>query len=280
MTTAEPSVFHLHLVSDATGETLNAVAKAACAQFEVPAVEHVHSLVRTTRQLDRVLKEIEDHPGLVMYTMVNPELRDALVAGCQALRITTIAVLEPVLSAMARFLGRERTGRPGRQHALDAEYFHRIDALNYTMAHDDGQMFDDLEQADVVLVGVSRTSKTPTSIYLANRGIKTANIPLVPGRPLPDTLNELKRPLIVGLIVSPDRLMQIRRNRLIALNENGPSDYADLATIREEILAARRFFERHKWPVIDVSRRSIEETAAAILHLYAQLQAKNRGDTV
>ncbi len=279
MTALEGAGFHLHLVSDATGETLNAVAKAACAQFDVRAIEHVHALVRTGRQLDRVLREIEDHPGLVMYTMVNPELRDALVAGCQPLRVTTIAVLEPVLSAMARFLGRERTGRPGRQHALDAEYFHRIDALNYAMAHDDGQMFDDLDQADIVLIGVSRTSKTPTSIYLANRGIKTANIPLVPGRPLPLTLEGLKHPLIIGLTVSPDRLMQIRRNRLIALNEEGPSDYADLDTIREEILSARRLFERHKWPVIDVSRRSIEETAAAILHLYAQAQAKSRSDT-
>jgi regulator of PEP synthase PpsR (kinase-PPPase family) len=266
-------LFHIHLVSDSTGETLNAVAKAALAQFEARVNEHVYALVRTQRQLDRVLREIEDMPGLVLYTMVNIDLRDALVAGCQARRVPAIAVLEPILTALAGFLGRERTGRPGRQHALDAEYFQRIDALNFAMAHDDGQVIDHLEAADVVLVGVSRTSKTPTSIYLANRGVKTANIPLVPGRPLPPGLLTLNNPLVVGLIVSPDRLTQIRRNRLMALNEDKETDYADPDLIREEIKDARRLFEQQNWPIIDVSRRSIEETAAAILNLLAERQA-------
>jgi len=267
-------IFHIHLVSDSTGETLNAVAKAALAQFEARVNEHVYALVRTQRQLDRVLREIEDMPGLVLYTMVNTDLRDALVAGCQVRRVPAIAVLEPILTALAGFLGRERTGRPGRQHALDAEYFQRIDALNFAMAHDDGQVIDHLEAADVVLVGVSRTSKTPTSIYLANRGVKTANIPLVPGRPLPPGLLTLNNPLVVGLIVSPDRLTQIRRNRLMALNEDKETDYADPDLIREEIKEARRLFEQQNWPIIDVSRRSIEETAAAILNLLAERQAK------
>ena len=263
---------HIHLVSDSTGETLNAVAKAALAQFEARVIEHVYALVRNSRQLDRVLREIDEHPGLVMYTMVDPDLRDALVAGCQARRVQSIAVMEPVLSAMARFLGRERTGRPGRQHALDAEYFHRIDALNFAMGHDDGQVVDHLEAADVVLVGVSRTSKTPTCIYLANRGIKAANIPLVPGQALPPSVLSLKNPLVVGLILSPDRLAQIRRNRLIGLNETSETDYADPDAIREEIRDARRLFEQHNWPVIDVTRRSIEETAAAIINLLSQRQ--------
>jgi regulator of PEP synthase PpsR (kinase-PPPase family) len=267
-------IFHIHLVSDSTGETLNAVAKAALAQFEARVNEHVYALVRTQRQLDRVLREIEDMPGLVLYTMVNTDLRDALVAGCQVRRVPAIAVLEPILTALAGFLGRERTGRPGRQHALDAEYFQRIDALNFAMAHDDGQVIDHLEAADVVLVGVSRTSKTPTSIYLANRGVKTANIPLVPGRPLPPGLLTLNNPLVVGLIVSPDRLTQIRRNRLMALNEDKETDYADPDLIREEIKEARRLFEQQNWPIIDVSRRSIEETAAAILNLLAERQAR------
>jgi regulator of PEP synthase PpsR (kinase-PPPase family) len=263
---------HIHLVSDSTGETLNAVAKAALAQFEARVIEHVYALVRNSRQLDRVLREIDEHPGLVMYTMVDPDLRDALVAGCQARRVQSIAVMEPVLSAMARFLGRERTGRPGRQHALDAEYFHRIDALNFAMGHDDGQVVDHLEAADVVLVGVSRTSKTPTCIYLANRGIKAANIPLVPAQALPASVLSLKNPLVVGLILSPDRLAQIRRNRLIGLNETSETDYADPDAIREEIRDARRLFEQHNWPVIDVTRRSIEETAAAIINLLSQRQ--------
>ena len=270
----EAPLYHIHLVSDSTGETLNAVAKAALAQFEARVNEHVYALVRTQRQLDRVLREIEDMPGLVLYTMVNTDLRDALVAGCQVRRVPAIAVLEPILTALAGFLGRERTGRPGRQHALDAEYFQRIDALNFAMAHDDGQVIDHLEAADVVLVGVSRTSKTPTSIYLANRGVKTANIPLVPGRPLPPGLLTLNNPLVVGLIVSPDRLTQIRRNRLMALNEDKETDYADPDLIREEIKEARRLFEQQNWPIIDVSRRSIEETAAAILNLLAERQAK------
>jgi regulator of PEP synthase PpsR (kinase-PPPase family) len=274
MSMVDPPEYHIHLVSDSTGETLNAVAKACLAQFEARVVEHVYALVRNARQLDRVLREIADHPGLVMYTMVDPDLRDALVAGCQVRRVQSIAVMEPVLSAMARFLGRERTGRPGRQHALDAEYFHRIDALNFAMGHDDGQVIDHLEAADVVLVGVSRTSKTPTCIYLANRGIKAANFPLVPGRPLPEGLKSLTGPLVVGLIVSPDRLAQIRRNRLIGLNETPETDYADPDAIREEIRDARRLFEQQNWPMIDVTRRSIEETAAAIMNLLSERQAQ------
>jgi len=237
-------------------------------------VEHVYSLVRTQRQLDRVMREIEEHPGLVMYTMVDPVLRDALITGCQVRRVTAIAVLEPVLSALARHFGRERQGRPGRQHALDAEYFARMEALNFAMAHDDGQMAEHLDHADVILIGVSRTSKTPTCIYLANRGIKAANIPLVPGRDLPDGIASLRRPLLVGLIVSPDRLAMVRRNRLMALNETHESDYADPDQIRDEIRDARRLFEQHRWPVIDVTRRSIEETAAAIMNLLNDRAAK------
>ncbi len=273
MTKSDQEEFHIHLVSDSTGETLNAVAKAALAQFEARVVEHVYALVRNTRQLDRVLREIEDRPGLVMYTMVDPDLRDALVAGCQARRVQSIAVMEPVLSALARFLGRERAGRPGRQHALDAEYFHRIDALNFAMGHDDGQVVDHLEAADVVLIGVSRTSKTPTCIYLANRGIKAANIPLVPGAPVPEILKTLKNPLVVGLLVSPDRLVQIRRNRLIGLTATTETVYADPDAIREEIREARRLFEQQNWPVIDVTRRSIEETAAAVINLLSERQS-------
>ncbi len=268
------SYFHLHLVSDSTGETLNAVAKAAVAQFElVHAIEHIYALVRGPRQLDRVLRQIEAAPGIVMFTMVNEKLRRELEARCRELQVPCIAVLDPVMQVLGAYLGTERTHKVGSQHALDAEYFGRIDALNYTMAHDDGQGLDNLEEADVVLVGVSRTSKTPTCMYLANRGIKAANYPLVPNVPVPQEIQVLERPLVVGLLAAPERLVQIRRHRLISLKEETETEYVDLDKVREEVTAARRLFSRHGWPVIDVSRRSIEETAAAILNLVTERNA-------
>lgn len=266
--------FHLHLVSDATGETLNAVAKAACAQFaDVEPIEHIHALVRSKRALERVLVDINDSPGLVLYTLMNPELRAMLRDHCAKEEIPSLAIMDPVLTVMAGYLGTELTNRPGGQHELDARYFGRIDALNFAMAHDDGQATDDLDKADVVLVGVSRTSKTPTCIYLANRGYKAANIPIVSGVPIPPGLETAKRPLIVGLIASPERLVQVRRNRLIALNEHEETDYVDIDRVREEATIARRLFESKGWPVIEVSRRSIEETAAAVINLLAERQA-------
>lgn len=260
--------FHLHLVSDATGETLNAVAKAACAQFaNIEAIEHVHALVRSRKQLDQALAEIDAAPGLVLHTLMNPELRAALRDHCQRVGEPAVSVLDPVLSVMAGYLGTELLNRPGGQHELDARYFGRIDALNFAMAHDDGQGLEDLEKADVVLVGVSRTSKTPTCIYLANRGYRAANVPLIGDLAAPTQLQEAKRPLIVGLIATPERLVQVRRHRLLALNERDDTVYAAADRVRLECAAARRLFEAKAWPVIDVSRRSIEETAAAVLHL-------------
>lgn len=262
--------FHVHLVSDATGETLSSVAKAACAQFDgVRSLEHVYALVRSEKQMDEVLERIEDAPGVVMFTLMTPHLREVLEERCKSLGVPCIPVLDPVLGMLERYLGTGLSRKPGGQHEMNASYFSRIDALNFSMAHDDGQNIEDIHQADVVLVGVSRTSKTPTCIYLANRGIKAANIPIVPGVPPPGVLEELNGPLIVGLTVSPDRLVQIRRNRLLSLHEETHTGYVDLEAVREEIIWARRFFNRHEWPVIDVSRRSIEETAAAILNLFS-----------
>lgn len=261
--------FHLHLVSDATGETLNAVARAACAQYEdVSAVEHIYALVRGPKQLDRALTEIEREPGLVMFTMVNEALRDQLLARCVELEVPCISVLDPVINALGTYLGREISHKPGVQHEMNAEYFDRIAALNFTMAHDDGQSAGDLDDADIILVGVSRTSKTPTCIYLANRGIKAANVPLVPGTPLPPDLFTATKPLIVGLIASADRLAQIRKNRLLSLNEQTETAYVDKSLITTELADARRLCHKHGWQVIDVTRRSIEETSAAILNLY------------
>jgi regulator of PEP synthase PpsR (kinase-PPPase family) len=260
--------FHIHLVSDSTGETLNAMARAVCARFtDILPIEHIYALVRSPRQLERALEEIAGAPGVVMHTIVDAALRTALEEGCRRHEIPCIAALDPVVAAMSRYLGAPISSRVGAQHNLDTDYFNRMEALNYAIGHDDGQLGQDLSQADVVLIGVSRTSKTPTSIYLAHRGVRAANIPLVPGVPLPREVFELKNTLVVGLIASPDRLIQIRRNRLLSLNENRESTYIDQEAVREEIIAARRLFERQGWPVIDVTRRSVEETAAAIINL-------------
>jgi [pyruvate, water dikinase]-phosphate phosphotransferase / [pyruvate, water dikinase] kinase len=263
------SYFHLHLVSDATGETLMTVGRAAAVQYAtVSAIEHVYPLVRSQKQLDRVLTEIEANPGIVLYTLVDHELTDRLTGKCREFGCPCLSVLEPVLAMFQNYLGAASTPRVGAQHMLNAEYFQRIDALNYTMMHDDGQLPENWEEADVLLLGVSRTSKTPTSIYLANRGVKTANMPLVPGIALPPQLDELKKPLIVGLFASPERIVQIRENRILSLNATqDKSSYVDRSAVAEEIASSRRLFAARNWPIIDVTRRSIEETAASIISL-------------
>ncbi len=270
--TSLPGYFQLHLISDSTGETLITVARAATAQYaKVMPVEHVHPLIRTQKQLDRVLAEVEQTPGIVLYTLLQENLAAKLEEKCRELGLPCLSILGPVLHLFQSYLGAESTHKVGAQHTLNAEYFRRIDALNYTMMHDDGQQAVDLEEADVLLIGVSRTSKTPTSIYLANRGVKTANIPLVPGVPLPPDIERLKRPLIVGLYATPERIVQIRQNRLLGLKAHRDDDkYIDQKAVAEEISASRRLCARYNWPLIDVTRRSIEETAAAVLALLAE----------
>jgi hypothetical protein len=261
------TAFHLHLVSDATGETLVSVAKAALAQFDAAEpVTHLWTMIRNQDQLDETLAIIAEKPGLVVFTLVDHNLREHLQRRCRQLQLPSVPVLDPVIGALASFLGAESREQPGLQHVMDAEYFARIDAMQYCMNHDDGQGADNLGEADVVLVGVSRTSKTPTCVYLANRGVKAANIPIVPGVALPEGLYQLNETVVVGLVASPDRLVQIRRNRLLALSEERETDYVDLTRVREEVIHAKRLFAKQNWPVIDVTRRSIEETAAAILN--------------
>ena len=265
---------HLYLISDATGETVRSIARACAVQFEdVEVVEHVWPMVRSKRALQTVFEELEAAPGLILYTMLDKELRDALKNFCRRKNLTAISVIEPFINAMATYFGAASRDQPGRQHAMDAEYFTRIDAINYVMAHDDSQAAETLKQADIILVGVSRTSKTPTCIYLANRGIKAANVPIVPNSPLPPQLFAAKDALIVGLTEDPMRLVEIRRNRLRLLNQGQETDYTDMEAIKGEIAFARRLFTKHGWPVIDVTRRSIEETAAAILQIYSQRQS-------
>jgi [pyruvate, water dikinase]-phosphate phosphotransferase / [pyruvate, water dikinase] kinase len=265
------STLHLHLLSDSTGETLEVIAKACLAQFDnVDVVRHFWPMVRSEGHLDRVLDDIERRPGLVLYTLVNSSIRRDLEQKCRRRGIHAVSALDPVVDALSVVLRQEAKARPGRQHALDAAYFARVDAIQFTIAHDDGLGSDHWEEADILLVGVSRTSKTPTSIYLANRGYKVANIPLVPESPPPPSLFSLKHPLVVGLTTGPDRLIQIRRNRLLSLNQAPETDYVDIEAVKSELSYARRMFADQGWPVIDVTRRSIEETAFAIVKLCNQ----------
>ncbi|MFA5989751.1 MAG: pyruvate, water dikinase regulatory protein [Sphingomonas sp.] len=259
---------HVHLLSDSTGETLENIAKAAIAQYDdVETIRHFWPMVRTDAHLQRILAEIAQNPGLVLFTLVNQQTRAALESQCRALGLLAVAPLDPVTDALSSLLGQQAKARPGRQHVLDAAYFARVEAIHYTMAHDDGVGAEEWEEADIVLAGVSRSSKTPTSIYLANRGFKTANIPLVIEVPPPPSLFTLKHPLVVGLTTSVDRLVQVRRNRLLSLNQTPETDYVDQEAVNREVAYARRMFADNGWPVIDVTRRSIEETAAAITAL-------------
>ena len=270
---------HLHMLSDSTGETLENIAKAALAQFDgVEIIKHFWPMVRSESHLNRILVEVADNPGLVIFTLVNRDIRARLERECRHLGLPVVPALDTVTDALSNMLGQEAKARPGRQHILDAAYFKRVEAIQFTIAHDDGIGWENWEEADIVLAGVSRTSKTPTSIYLANRGYKTANIPIVPESPPPDALFHLKNPLVVGLVANASRLVQVRRNRLLSLNEATETDYVNEQKVIEETQYARRMFSDNGWPTIDVTRRSIEESAAAIINFYNDRDADVNAD--
>jgi len=270
--------FHMYLVSDATGTTLQGLARAALSQFEgINPVERFWPMIRSEMQLDRAIADIRKRPGPVLFTFVDKKLRRKLQSACAELDVPCMPVLDPILRTMSSYLGLPSKGVPGLQHSLDEAYFKRIDAVDFALSFDDGQTLDGLEEADVILVGVSRTSKTPTCIFLARRGIKAANIPLVPSVPFPEKVASFKTPLIVGLTESPKRLENLRRSRLHADGENKHYDsnaYLDLEKIEEEIRNARRLFSKYKWPVIDVTRKSVEETTAEIYSLLQRHRGK------
>jgi regulator of PEP synthase PpsR (kinase-PPPase family) len=272
--------FHLHLLSDSTGETLESIAKAALAQFDDAehVVKHFWPMVRSESHLDRILTDVAANPGLVLFTLVNRDTRRKLETRCRALGLPAIAALDAVSDAMSNMFGQEAKARPGRQHVMDAAYFARVAAIQFTIAHDDGINAQNWEEADIVLAGVSRTSKTPTSIYLANRGYKTANIPIVPESPPPPNLFQLKHPMVIGLVTSAERLIQVRRNRLLSLNQLPDTDYVDEEKVRAEVAHARRMFADNGWPVLDVTRRSIEESAAAIINLFNERELAQVGE--
>ncbi|MCA1939760.1 MAG: kinase/pyrophosphorylase [Caenispirillum bisanense] len=270
--------FHLHLVSDSSGETVSAIARACLVQLtDVHPDQHLWWLVRTRGQAVRVLEGVREHPGVVLCTVVDPEIRSLLEQGCREAEVPFIPVLDPVMQTLGAYLQVELGREPGRQHLPDADYFRRIDAMHYAIEMDDGQGMDRLEEADVIIMGVSRTSKTPTCMYLANRGLKAANVPMVPGIGIPPEVLACKRPLMVALTRDPRSLADIRRTRLRVMNDAANADYADVERVREEVQEARRMFTRHGWPVIDVTRRSIEETAATIMQLHRNRLAKVGG---
>ncbi|SET38672.1 pyruvate, water dikinase regulatory protein [Oceanicella actignis] len=272
------SAYVLHLVSDSTGETLSVAANAALSQFEDPKVKRrMHVFVRSPKDVERVLEDVEKHPGAVVYTLLDQSLCARLEEGCRKLGAPTVPLLKPLFALLEQALGPARRLRPGKQYETDRSYFDRVAAIEYAMSHDDGAVGDRLRRADVILLGVSRTSKTPTCLYLAVRGVKAANVPLVPGRPLPPELEQAIAEGVpaIGLTASPNRLAQIRGQRLRAIGGEGGDGYADPERIREEVSQALLTFQRLGVPVIDVTRRSIEETAASIM---AELRARGRAE--
>jgi regulator of PEP synthase PpsR (kinase-PPPase family) len=270
--------FNLHLVSDSTGETVGSVARAALVQFEdVDAEEFSWTLVRSKAQMEKVIEEIRENPGAVMYTLVDPKLRDMLKIECAKRGLPCIEVLSSVVAELSSYLGIESHAQTGKQYELNEEYFTRMDAINYALAHDDGQGHWEMEEADIIILGVSRTSKSPTCMYLAYKGYKAANIPLVLDCPLPPSLETLKRPLIIGLTINPDRLQQIRKSRLQSLSQEGETNYIDMEYMQKEIAEARKLYSKHRWPVIDVTKRSVEETAATIVQYLKKHQEKLAG---
>ncbi|MFM9891073.1 MAG: pyruvate, water dikinase regulatory protein [Rickettsiales bacterium] len=268
--------FHLHLVSDSTGETVASVARASLAQFDhAQAVEHVWSLVRTRGQLEKIIANLDSNPGVVMFTLVDTEMREALRQACGKRGLPCIPILGHVIRELSNYLHQEATGTVGQQYELSDDYFARIDAINFALDHDDGQATWELEQADIVIVGVSRTSKSPTCVYLAYRGYKAANVPFVPGIALPENIAGLKQPLVVGLTIAQDRLIDIRTTRLAAMNQDVRTDYVNDEKVQDEIEEAKKYFRQQGWPVIDVTRRSVEETATLMIQ-YRQRQVEKR----
>ena len=267
--------FHLHLVSDSTGETVSSVARAACAQFDgIEAVEHVWSMMRTKSQIEKVAEHIAETPGIVFFTIANDIMAEILKEKCNEIGVPVVPVINRAIRELSYFLGVKPSHKQGGQYEMDEDYFERVETINFALQHDDGQATWELEEADIVIVGVSRTSKSPTTMYLAYRGFKAANVPYVPGCELPGNIGSLKKPFVVALTISPDRLEQIRKSRIANLDEKPDGEYTDIESINEEIAEAKKFFLQNKWPIIDVTRKSVEETAAIIIQKFNEKKLK------
>jgi [pyruvate, water dikinase]-phosphate phosphotransferase / [pyruvate, water dikinase] kinase len=269
--TGEPKLIVMHLISHASGEMVEMVARNSVAQLDGVEVErHLWKMVRNLGLVPEILGEIAQRRGIVFHSIAATDIREALEEGCGRLRVPCLFVLEPFVTRLSEFSGAPVRFRTAARDFIDEEYYRRVEAMKYTLSHDDGLAADNLEDADVILVGVSRATKTPTCMYLASRGIKAANVPVVPGVPLPDGVLKSKKPLVVGLTVDPRVLVKVRSARLKRLSEDETTSYSETESVAREVLEARRLCARHGWRVLDVTNRPIENTAAFILELLQQ----------
>jgi len=270
-------IYQIYQVSDSTGETLDRIFLAIKAQFSNFESKTLHySFTRTENQIDKIINQCKTKKNvIILYTVVDNDLSEYLKSKCIKNNIPCFEVLGTLINNFSKLLKQEPTHKPSGQHVLDEEYDKRIEAVQFTMSHDDGKIISDLEKSDIILVGVSRTSKTPTSIYLANRGYKTTNIPIIPNKNLPNSLLEASKKICtIGLICDPNRLADVRKNRVQSLREDRSVDYTSGKKIINELNNSKKFFKRYNWPVIDVTRKSVEETAASIIKIFDILNSK------
>ena len=270
-------VYQIYQVSDSTGETLDRIFLAIKAQFSNFECKTIHfSFTRTENQINKIISKCKSEQNvIILYTIVDSNLAKYLTLQCKKNSIPVFEVLGNLISDFSKLLEKKASQKPSGQHVLDEEYYKRIEAVQYTMTHDDGKIISDLEKSDIILVGVSRTSKTPTSIYLANRGYKTANIPIILNKKLPGQLTQnLEKKCIIGLICDPIRLSDVRRNRIQSMHEDRPSEYTNENTIENELENSKKIFKKYNWPIIDVTRKSVEETAASIIKIFDILHSK------
>ena len=270
-------VYQVFQVSDSTGETLDRIFLAIKAQFSNFNCKMIHySFTRTKNQIDKIISKSKSEKNvIILYTIVDSNLAKYIVSETKKNNIPCFEVLGSLITDFSKLLNQEANRKPSGQHILDKEYYKRIEAVQFTMTHDDGKIISDLEKSDVILTGVSRTSKTPTSIYLANRGYKVSNIPIIPNKNIPSRLIESsKKTCVIGLICDPDRLSDVRRNRIQSLHEDRPGDYTNRNEILSELEYSKELFKKYNWPIIDVTRKSVEETAASIIKILDILNSK------
>tara|TARA_B100000242_G_scaffold285139_1_gene249222 strand:+ start:219 stop:1046 length:828 start_codon:yes stop_codon:yes gene_type:complete len=265
------NTYQIYLISDSTGETLDRIFLALKAQFlNIEYKVHSYSFTRTENQILKILEDAEENKNaIILYTIVDNNLAKYLFKVSQNKKIPCFGVLGNLILNFSKILNQKATHEPSGQHILNEEYYDRIEAIQFTMNHDDGNLINDVDKSDIILVGVSRTSKTPTSIYLANKGFKTSNIPLVNENSLPEKLKQNpKLTCVVGLSTEPERLAELRKNRMNSLKETENVKYTDVEIIKKEVLEAKKTFKKYKWPLIDVTRKSVEETAASIIKIH------------